>query len=198
MSAPAAQHRLTYAEYLERERTAEVKAELFDGELWLMSGGTPDHALLTNNLGAVLHAILRGRPCRAYAESLRIYLPDLDEGAYPDLKVICGEVEHHEADDQAAINPLLLCEVLSDRTELYDRGEKFAKYRTLQSLQAYLLVDQHARRLELFERNDDGTWTYSVAGAGESLRLRSLELALPVDEVYEGVEPTPRPRRSER
>lgn len=198
MTLPAERPRLTYAEYLQREAQVDFLAEFLDGEVWLMSGGTAAHAQLTSNVTITLGSALRGRPCRVYAESLRVYLPARNEGTYPDLKVICGPPEHHEVDPIAVINPTMLVEVLSDSTEQFDRGSKFARYRTLESLQAYLLVDQHQPRLELFERNPDGSWLFTVAEAGETLQVRALEIELAVDEVYEDVELTPRQRPQER
>lgn len=189
---------LRYADYLDLEATAELRSEFLDGELWAMSGGTAAHAQLISNTTVVLSLALRERPCWVFSESLRVYLPARDEGTYPDIKVVCGPTEHHPADPVAVINPALLVEVLSDGTEPFDRGDKFARYRTLASLQAYLLVDPHTPRLELYERNADGTWLYTVAEAGQRLLLRALSITLPVDEVYRDVELTPRPSPAER
>ena len=198
MSLPVSQRALTYADYLAALEGLEYHAEFFEGALWMMSGGTPEHALLTMNCGVSLNLALRGRPCRVYSEALRIYFPSLDEAAYPDIKVICGEVEHQEEDRLAAVNPLLVVEVLSDSTEAFDRGEKFARYRTLPSLREYLLVDQHTRRLERFSRDEEGRWAYAVAEAGEQLALPALGVEIAVDEIYEGVVLLPRTRPEPR
>lgn len=192
MSQPALRPRLTYADYMAADAQAEFLAEFFDGEIWAMSGGTAEHALLIANTTVALSLALRARPCRVYSEGLRVYLPARNEGSYPDLKVICGPTEHHPVDPMAVINPTLLVEVLSDSTESFDRGEKFARYRSLESLRAYLLVDQHTARLELFEKQADGAWRFSTAEAGQRLELRALEVVLEVDEVYRDVELKPR------
>ncbi len=197
MTAVARRHQTSYAGYLAAEARSAVRSQFFDGEIFAMAGGTPNHALLSQNVGALLFAALRGRPCRAYAESLRIYMPATGDAAYPDLSVICGPVQHAAADGDAAINPTLLVEVLSDSTEGFDRGDKFRRYRTLESLRCYMLVDQHERRLELFERQDDGTWRFQAVEAGDGLDMESLGVRLLVDEVYEGVELVPR-RREDR
>jgi len=194
MTAVARDRQLSYADYLAAEARSVVRSQFFDGEIFAMAGGTPNHALLAANLVAAVHGALRGRPCRAYAESLRIYMPATGDAAYPDLSVICGPVQHDAADGDAAINPTLLVEVLSDSTEAFDRGDKFRRYRTLESLQAFLLVDQHERRLELFERQGDGTWRFQEVDAGDGLDIESLGVRLLVDEVYEGVELVPRRR----
>lgn len=83
---------------------------------------------------------------------------------------------------EAIINPTILVEVLSESTEKYDRGEKFAHYMKIASLEAYVLLAQDERRIEVFRRPDRGHWTFEAATAGESLTLRSR--ALSVDAVY--------------
>lgn len=188
MSEPARTQPLTYAEYLEQEAASEVRHEFFDGDLWAMTGGTWNHALITSNLTIALGNALRGGPCRVASESVRIYFPTLGESAYPDLRVVCGGPERHSDDPLAVINPVLVVEVISDSTEAFDRGDKFARYRTLPSLQAYLLASQHRKGLELFERNADGTWTLRVAEGGERLPVAALDIDVAVDIVYEGVD----------
>lgn len=199
MSDAALRPRLRYADYLAIDQDSPTHVEFFDGEVFAMAGGTPEHALLTANVGGLLFAVLRGRPCRVYAEALRIHIPARGEAAYPDLKVICGDPVLAELDPQAATNPVLIVEVLSDSTEAFDRGDKFHRYQALSSLQDYVLVDQHAPLLELFHRNDDGTWTYTAAGPGQVLALPGIDATLSVDEVYQGVALKPRaPRPPDR
>lgn len=179
---------MSYADYLRAEDNSELRHEFFGGELWAMTGATYNHALITMNLGAALHRALRGGPCRVVSESARVFFPALGEAAYPDLRVVCGGPERHPDDPLAIVNPTLVARVLSDGTERFDRGETFAKYRTLPALQAWLLVNQRVHRLELYERNPDGTWTLSVAEAGATLHIPSLGIALAVADAYEGVE----------
>jgi Uma2 family endonuclease len=99
------------------------------------------------------------------------------------VTVVCGRLEHAPEDPDAITNPVVIVEVPSDATEGDDRGEKFAHYRRLASLQEYLLVSQRARRLEVYRRRDD-RWLLDEAGAGEILRLDSIDVALSVDEIY--------------
>ncbi len=192
-----ADRRLTYAEYLEIENAAETRSEFFGGQLWAVTGATRGrseitgatyaHAVITSNLTGMLFSALRGSSCRVVAESSRVYFPELDEAAYPDLRVVCGGPEHHPDDLLAIVNPTVVIEVLSDSTEGFDRGEKFAKYRTLPSLRAYLLVNQAVQRLELVERGEGGTWSWRAAEAGQRLAIGVLGVEIEVDGVYEGV-----------
>lgn len=199
MSHDPRRPRLPYSDYLAIDRDSLTHVELFDGEVYAMAGGTPEHALLIANVTGLVGNALLGRPCRVYAEALRVYMPQRGDAAYPDLKVICGPVETHPDDPTAATNPVVLVEVLSDGTEAFDRGGKFHRYQSLPSLRDYLLVDQHEPLLELFHRNDDGTWTYTAAGPGQVLALPGIDATLSVDEVYQGVALKPRaPRPPDR
>ncbi len=120
-------------------------------------------------------------------DGLRLRVETEDATVYPDVQVICGPRRLSADDPMAVVNPVVVVEVLSDSTEAYDRGRKFELYEAVPSLRHDLLVSQGRRRIEHFARNDDGTWTRSVAGAGEVVRLAGLcELA--VDKVYGPVE----------
>ena len=175
--------RMTYAQYLELERTSEVKHEYLRGEIFAMAGGSPEHARLAANVIGDLRAALRGRPCAVFTSDARVRIEVTDRATYPDVTVVCGRLEHAPDDPDSITNPVVIVEVLSDATEADDRGEKFAHYRRLASLQEYLLVSQRARRLEVYRRRDD-RWVLDEAGAGETLHLDSIDVALAVDEIY--------------
>ena len=136
-------------------------------------------------LASALLAQLRGRPREAFSSDLRIRVLATGLATYPDVSVVCGRMERDPEDANTLVNPVVLVEVLSDGTEAYDRGEKFAHYRRIPSLEEYLLVSQTEPRLELFRRNPDGrTWTLHVAEAGETLDLASVGCLLDVGEIY--------------
>ncbi|WP_441286358.1 Uma2 family endonuclease [Sorangium sp. KYC3313] len=174
----------TYAEYLEQERASPTKHEFLNGEIVAMAGGTPEHARLCASVGAELGAQLRGRPCAVYSADLRVRVQATGLSTYADVSVVCGRLECDLEDKDAALNPIVLVEVLSDSTEAYDRGEKFAHYRRIRSLQEYVLVSQREQRIEVFHRNEDDSWTLREARAGEGARLEATGGALSVDEVY--------------
>lgn len=183
--AELAPNRMTYEGYLAAERASDTKHEYLRGEVYAMAGGTPTHAGLAMAVGVALSNALSGRPCRVYGSDLRVRIDATDMSTYPDLTVICGRFEGADIDADAATNPILIVEVLSDSTEAYDRGEKFAHYRRLPSLREYLLVSQREPRLEAYAKNAEGAWVLSEAGAGETLALRSLEgVRLQIDDLY--------------
>jgi Uma2 family endonuclease len=182
---PNPSHRITYAEYLEAEQASTIKHEFLRGEVYAMAGGSPEHAALAAAIITELGIALRGQPCRVFSSDLRVRVDATDLSTYPDITVICGTLVRSELDPQAAINPILIVEVLSDSTEAYDRGEKFAHYRRLPSLREYLLVSQREPRLESYRRTATGEWMLSEAGAGQTLILASLDaVQLSTDLVY--------------
>lgn len=183
MSQPASRSRVTYAEYLELERTSEIKHEYLRGKVFARASGTPARAGLAANVIGELGTALRGRPCAVFTSDARVRIEETDRATYPDVSVVCGRLEPATDDPDAITNPIVIVEVLSDATEADDRGEKFAHYRRLASLREYVLISRRARRLEVYRRRDD-RWLLDEAGVGQTLRLESIEATLSVDEVY--------------
>jgi Uma2 family endonuclease len=182
---PVPQPYVSYAEYLAAEEKSPTKHEWLEGVVYDMAGGTPDHAGLAAAVILLLGAELRGKPCRVYTSDLRVRVPATGLSTYADVTVVCGKLETAPEDANAATNPTLLVEVLSDSTEAYDRGEKFAHYRRLASLREYVLVSQHAPRIEVWRRNEGGRWELAEeVEAGERASLASVGCSLDVDEVY--------------
>lgn len=189
--AEPAQRRVRYDEYLAADAESEGRIELEDGTLFAMGGGTPDHALLAANWIGELHAALRGRPCRPYSSDLRIRVAAADAAFYPDVSVICGDVRAAEDDPHAATNPTVVVEVLSPSTQARDRGSKWAAYRHLRSLRHYVLVHAALESVEVFDRNDDGTWTLRILGPGDTVPLAALDAQLPMSALYAGWQAPP-------
>ena len=133
---------LSERDYLTLERSAEFKSEYFEGEVFAMAGGTRWHSLIGGNLVAELRDRLKGRPCVTYNAELRVKVEATGLQTYPDASVVCGPQRFLDAQEDTLLNPMLVAEVLSDSTEAYDRGRKFAHYRTIESLQEYVLVSR--------------------------------------------------------
>lgn len=183
-------------EYLALEERAEFKSEYFDGEIFAMAGGTPEHSLIAANLVRVLGNSLDDGPCRVYNSDQRVKIPDTGLFTYPDVTVVCEEPLFDGPQRRALINPTLIVEVLSETTEAYDRGDKFAHYRRLASLKEYVLVASDRCRIERFTRQQGGAeWTLAECSNPEgSLALPSLGCALSLPAVYRKVDlPPPRP-----
>jgi Uma2 family endonuclease len=189
-SAPAAKPYVSYTTYLALEEKSATKHEWLDGVVYDldaqgMAGGTPDHAGLAAAITILLGIQLRGKPCRAFSSDLRVRVPATGLSTYADLTIVCGKLETDPEDANTVTNPTLLIEVLSDSTEAYDRGEKFAHYRRLPSLREYVLVSQYERRIEVWRKNERGRWELTQeAEGGEQAALASIGCTLAVDEVY--------------
>lgn len=189
MSAVGKSTRMSYAQYLEREDVATTKSEYYAGEVFAMAGGSRRHNSITGNIFATLHAKLSNSPCRPFLSDHRIRISSLDLGTYPDVSVVCGELEGDKADPEAITNPQILIEVLSDSTESYDRGRKFGFYRQINSLKEYVLVSQHEPVVERFIRQSNGDWLLTVyKGFEAALVLTSVELELPLSDIYRFVD----------
>ncbi|HYN01311.1 MAG TPA: Uma2 family endonuclease [Vicinamibacteria bacterium] len=175
---------MTYAEYLAAEAVAEVRHEYLNGEVWAMAGGTIEHGALALAVAGELRAALRGKPCRAFPSDVRVRIPETGLSTYPDVTIVCGELETAPEDKDAITNPIVLVEVLSDSTEAYDRGAKAAHYRRIPSLREYVLVAQAEPRIEVQRRSEGGRWELLEARPGETIELASLGVRLDVAAVY--------------
>jgi Uma2 family endonuclease len=181
-------HFLTPQDYLAWERQQETRHEWFDGQVYAMTGASREHNLLCGNVFAALHGQLRGRPCEVYNNDMRVKVSETGVYTYPDIVAACAELRFEDAEVDTLLNPVLIIEVLSDSTERYDRGAKFAHYRNLSSLQDYLLVAQAECRVEHYRRQDLNHWLLSeYRGLDDMIELVSVNGRLLVADVYERV-----------
>ncbi len=179
----AAEHipRISFEDFLALERLNTSKHEWLDGIVYLMAGGTFEHGRLVDNVLVALRRHLAGRPCTPYSGNFLVRTPS-GLGAYPDVMVFCGDIQGDAVDPQrAATNPTLIVEVLSDSTEDYDRGEKFENYKSLPSLETYVLVSQGEQQLEVYARKD--AWQRRLAVPGDAVDLSSIGATLEVREI---------------
>jgi Uma2 family endonuclease len=175
---------LTEEQYLEIERLAEFKSEFHDGRMFAMSGGSPNHALLSARMSSLLDRQMPPE-YRVFSSDLRIKVASAALYMYPDCSVICGELETCSAQKDVVLNPLLIVEVLLPTTEGYDRGKKFELYRTIQSFREYLIVHQDQRHVDHFSKQDDGSWLLREhAGTDGSVAISRLGVQIPLAELY--------------
>jgi Uma2 family endonuclease len=183
------QSHLTPEEYLALERTAEYKSEYFAGEIFAMAGASERHVSIVANLMYILVGQLKGRPCKAYANDLRLKVSPTGLYTYPDVLVVCGAPRFADEQHDTLLNPVVLMEVLSESTEAYDRGKKFDHYRALPSVSDYLLVSQDQHKIEHFIRQSDNRWLFSAYMAlDDVVEIPSIAGALPLRDVYDKVE----------
>jgi Uma2 family endonuclease len=186
----------TVDEYLRRERDSAEKHEFDDGRIIAMAGATRVQVLIASNAVAELRNRLKGKGCVPYGSDLRIRVAGRPKYVYPDVSVICGEPKADPDDrhGESFLNPRLIIEVLSPSTEKYDRNGKLDRYRGIESFREYVLVAQDSARVQLFYRQPDGTWAFDVAVGLEAMaRFRSIDVEVPLSEIYAGVQFPPEP-----
>jgi len=188
MSLPHAMPFFTPSEYLTLERQSEIRHEYLDGFVYAMAGESPAHSIICFNLAVVTGPQLKGTPCRGFSPNMKVRAGEAGLYAYPDLAVACGEPDFEDKHGDVLLNPTVIFEVLSRSTEAYDRGEKFERYKKIETLSDYVLVSQDQPRLEHFSRQPDGTWSRSeVSGASSALLLDSINCRIPLADVYDRI-----------
>jgi Uma2 family endonuclease len=179
---------VSVAEYLAGERAGDVKHEYADGRVFALASGSARHNMIATNVVASLHAQLRGRECRVYSSDLRVKMRRLGRYTYPDVSALCGTSQFEDNTQDTLLNPSVIIEVLSPSTESYDRGKKFQYYRTLESLQEYILIAQDGHHIDHFLRQDAFQWLLSeVDGLEGTLELSSIQCRLALADVYDKI-----------
>jgi Uma2 family endonuclease len=178
----------TAEDYLAWERGQEIKHEYVHGQIHAMAGARDAHVTAAGNVFALLKSHLRGTPCRTYISDMKLRVEAVDAFFYPDVFVTCDARDRET--DRFKRHPVLVVEVLSESTAGYDRGGKFAAYRSLEGLREYVLIDPDTLTVDVFRFDAaSGHWVlFPYAGADE-LELASLEFRAPLAAVFEDVEP---------
>jgi Uma2 family endonuclease len=179
--------RLTIEEYLEFEKTSDVKHEYYQGEIFAMAGARIAHNMVVMNCTVGLGSRLRGKPCKPFNSDQRIHIPKNIFFTYPDISIVCGEIITLNNDEFNLLNPSVIIEVLSPGTKNYDRAEKFILYRDITSLKEYILIDSQFVNVEAFRLNKTGHWELEeFRSLNDTLFLPSIDVSLPLKEIYEG------------
>lgn len=181
-------NKISPEEYLASERESELRNEYFDGEIFAMTGASRQHNQISANIVRVLGNQLLEKPCSVFSSDMKVKIKEIGKYTYPDMVVVCEEEEFEDENNDVLLNPIVIIEILSDSTEAYDRGDKFAHYQLLNSFTEYILVSQYFCRIEKFTRQDDGTWIYSKYQSNDHVvKIESVNCELPVSEIYRKV-----------
>ena len=175
--------------YLALETESETRSEYRNGEIVPMTGGTPTHNEITNNLNVLLRTSLKGQPYRIFLLDQRLWVPDRKLYTYPDVMVVPRPVLLQTGRKDTITNPIFIAEVLSNSTKNYDRGEKFAAYRTIPTFQEYLLVDQYGICVEHYVKQNANQWLLTACDRPDTkISLASISVQLSLADLYEDVE----------
>lgn len=180
----AVQSHFTPEEYLALERKATTKSEYLNGQIYAMSGASREHNLITTNISTRLNVQLGEQPCEVYANDMRVKVSPTGLYTYPDVVVVCDEPRLEDTYFDTLENPTVLVETLSPSTEAYDRGEKSAHYRQLESLQEYILVAQDRVRVEHYLRQGEQWVLTDFGDFDDVLHLTSISCEVSLREIY--------------
>ncbi len=171
-------------EYLDGERSADVRHEYADGRLYAMAGASADHNRIAGNLFAEIRDRLRGRRCEPFINDMKVKIPPAfaEVFYYPDVLAACDPSDNEKYYRE---RPSVIFEVLSPETERTDRREKAIAYRQIPTLGAYVLVEQDRIAATVLHRADPGWRSEVLEGPGALLRLSGIGVELPLDRIYE-------------
>ena len=184
---------MTVEEYLVWEEKALEKHEFRNGKLFTMAGSTPDHSTIAVNIMSAIMFALKSKAAknRVFNSDLRIYMIQKDCYVYPDGAVAGDALEFYPHKKGGITNPILIVEVLSEATEIYDRGKKFENYKSLESFREYVLVSQTEAKIEVFyrETGDSDWWKIQTfKGMDATAQLQSIGVEVKLEDVFAGID----------
>lgn len=183
------QKKYSPVEYLELERAAGYKSEYYQGEIFAMAGASRNHNRIAGTLYVKIGSYLEGKPCNFYPSDMRVHIPANGLYTYPDLLVVSGKEEYLDEEFDTLLNPKIIIEILSESTENYDQGGKFGLYRSIPTLEEYIVIDSRSIKAEVW-RKERGTWLLATETKDleSSIELASIGLTLPLRVIYDQTE----------
>ena len=189
MSA-APRRKFTEEEYLATERGADFRSEYHDGEIFAMAGATYPHNRVKDNLARHIGNQLAGTPCFPLTSDMKVKVTKTRRYLYPDILVICGQPLFPNAETTDVIlNPIMVVEVLSPSTELYDRKTKLKHYTKIETLKEVVLLSQYEPLVERYVLHASGDWVWiETSGLESELIFDAIAVRVPLRQIYEGVD----------
>jgi Uma2 family endonuclease len=177
----------TEKEYLQLERSADVRHEFYRGEIFAMAGAGIVHNIIFSNVFTGIGAHVKGSGCRPFGSDMRIHIPQNSLFTYPDISVFCNNITPSSLDADTATGPAVVVEILSPSTKAYDRGPKFKLYQAIPQLLNYVLIDSETIDVTVYSRGANNAWqTDRFSQPVQAAFISSLQLSLPLKEIYEG------------
>jgi Uma2 family endonuclease len=186
MSALPEQY-ISLEEYFKIDETSEMKHEYYQGAVFAMTGASRNHNLIAGAVFGCLYNQLDNKPCQPYFSDFRLKIEAASIYTYPDLSVICEDVQFGDGRQDTFINPTVIIEVLSDSTGAYDRGKKSEHYRTIPSLREYLLIAQDRPHVEHFRRHCHEWLFTEYSELDDVVVLEAIGCSLPLANIYQRV-----------
>ena len=175
---------MSVEQYFElEENSPDTRYEYSDGYVYMMSGGSANHAAISGNIYAILRSFLRGSQCRVYNSDMKVRVSE-KQYFHPDLTVSCDPYDRGTV--SVIRSPRLVVEVLSPSTEARDRGRKLQCYLACPTIEEYLLVDARSMRIEIY-RKEQKKWIYEAFEDDDEVKLNALNVRFPIEDAYEDV-----------
>lgn len=187
-AVPNPEHKYSVEEFFDLLKKSENSYEFHDGSIRMMAGGTSSHAKIKGDVYTFLSIAARSGKCQPFDSDMAVSIPKWNSYVFPDISFTCEKDRYDDQQESRLSNPSLLIEVLSESSESYDRGEKFWKYRSLDSFREYMLIDSRRYAVECWYKEDDKIWRMDSAfNRNESVYLHTLKVELSLEEIYRRV-----------
>lgn len=188
MGAVPAIKLISIEEYLVMEESAQEKHEYYQGEIVAMAGGTIAHNQVVRNTITAIDNFLKDKSCQVFPSDLKVHNEANSLFTYPDISIVCGAPDRWNNRNDTITNPVVLIEVLSKKTQNYDRGNKFKLYRSLPSLKEYILISSLEMLVERYARQATTFWTFrETANPVDAFQIETIDFSCPVKDLYRNV-----------
>lgn len=188
MSAVPAIKLIPVDEYLAMETDTGVKHEYYRGEIFAIAGGTIAHNQVVRNTLTSIDNFLKNEYCQVFPSDLKVHVEANTLFTYPDLSIVCKEPQRWNNRNDVITNPVVLVEVLSKKTQNYDRGQKFKLYRSLPSLKEYILISSVETAAEFYVKQPTGFWTlHETTNPEDTFKIETIQFSCALKELYRNV-----------
>ena len=177
---------MSVEEFLDFAERSEYRYEYIDGEPIKMTGGKLNHFLIIANIMSAIANLLAERDFHVLGSGMLVRVGEASLVA-PDVSVVAGEPET-EADTRILLNPILVVEVISPSSVDHDRVVKRDFYASVESIQAYLIVEQEHPLVELYTRSETGWHLQTFSQSDEEIPLEALNCSLPLKGIYQRID----------
>ena len=188
MIAQTQQKTYTPEEYLALEEAADQRHEYIDGEIIPMAGGTTNHNKIALNFCRRFPLTIHEQDYEVYMSDVRLWIPDVRRYTYPDVMIVAAPTEYYDSSQTTITNPTIIIEVLSRSTQNYDQKLKWKHYRSIPTLQEYIVISQYSYDVDQYIRNGQGEWLFKAyEGAEAELRFTTVDFAIALADLYNRV-----------
>jgi Uma2 family endonuclease len=174
-------------DYLEMEVRSNERHEYFDGRIYAMSGASYNHNYIVSNLVKKISSLLDDKDCDFFVSDQRVASPLMDSFVYPDITILCDQIESKENGFDTLTNPSVIIEVMSPSTKGYDMAFKYHYYKQIQSLKEYVLIDSTQIYTQINSRNGDQWSSVINEDTNGSLCIKTIGLEMSFKDIYRKV-----------